>query len=195
MTNRRCSLGHMPRYRALQAEPARPALIRAWRPGPGGAMCALLPAARAFDQTEVPVGSSAALAGNRGRIGPGQDRHAPGADDEMSRRNRRPTSAAEATAAVRLRWPKPPNSVPGTHDRNRVIRCRLPLRDDHSIAVGPDETQYHLSPNFHAARAPIHTPSTAGDDVATGGHPSRVPPPRRLTDAAACRPGHPPEIA
>ncbi len=31
---------------------------------------------------------------------------------EMSRRNRRPTAMAEATVAVRLRRPKPPNPVP-----------------------------------------------------------------------------------
>jgi len=30
----------------------------------------------------------------------------------MSRRNKAPTPAAEATDAVRSQWPKPPNPVP-----------------------------------------------------------------------------------
>jgi hypothetical protein len=33
-------------------------------------------------------------------------------DNEMSRRNKAPTSAAEATAAVRFLRPKPPEPVP-----------------------------------------------------------------------------------
>ena len=36
----------------------------------------------------------------------------------------------------------------GTYNRSHVIRYRLPLRDDLSIARPQDETQYHLSPNF-----------------------------------------------
>jgi hypothetical protein len=82
------------------------------------------------------------------------------ARNEMSRRNKasdlgdrshrcRPTLSAETS-----------RTGPGTHDRNRVIRCRLPLRDDLSIASGLDETQYHLSPNFAPIPETVHIPST-----------------------------------
>jgi hypothetical protein len=50
----------------------------------------------------------------------------------------------------------------GSYNRSHVIRYRLPLRDDLSIAFRPDETQYHLSPNLGAPRAAVHSPSTSG---------------------------------
>ena len=62
----------------------------------------------------------------------------------------RPVRVAEATGAGA-----------GTSNRNQVNRCRLPLRDDHSMPGVQDETQYHLSPNFGAGGEAIHTPSTA----------------------------------
>jgi hypothetical protein len=52
--------------------------------------------------------------------------------------------------------------VPGTHDRNRVIRCRLPLRDDHSIAASRRAAQAHLSPTLRLRGAAIHSSSTNG---------------------------------
>ena len=55
----------------------------------------------------------------------------------------------------------------GTHDRNHVIRCRLPLRDDLSIDPGPDETQYHLSPNIGDRGGVIHRPSTTPHEGAS----------------------------
>ena len=48
----------------------------------------------------------------------------------------------------------------GTYNRSHQIRYRLPLRDDLSIDRPADETQYHLSPNWGAVLATIHTPST-----------------------------------
>src|SRR5688572_29592007 len=74
------------------------------------------------------------------------------AHNEMSRRNKAadlgdrshrcpPAPAAEASG-----------SGPGTLDRNRVIRGRLPLRDHVSIGLVPGETQYHLSPNSQPGR-------------------------------------------
>ena len=72
----------------------------------------------------------------------------------------RPVRVAEATGAGA-----------GTLNRNQGIRCRLPLRDDHSIAVEPSETQYHLSPNLDRIGRAIHTPSTTATPV--GGCASR----------------------
>jgi hypothetical protein len=55
-----------------------------------------------------------------------------------------------------------------THDRNHVIRYRLPLRDDHSIDAGPDDTQYHLSPNIGRQVGVIHMPSTFAPEYEPG---------------------------
>ena len=73
--------------------------------------------------------------------------HAPDFDGRSHRC--RPTSVTEATE---------PGA--GTHDRNRVIRCRLPLRDGHSIGRYPDETLYQFSPNLSSAEQAVHRPST-----------------------------------
>ena len=62
-----------------------------------------------------------------------------------------PTPMAEAT-----------EPGPGTLDRNRVIRCRLPLRDDRSMPSAAAAAQSGLSPNFASRNRPVHTPSTVG---------------------------------
>ncbi len=55
----------------------------------------------------------------------------------------------------------------GTHNRSRVIRCRLPLRDDLSIDGHRGGAQGHLSPNPGRGRRTVHMPSTK---VSTADH-------------------------
>src|SRR6187401_1936981 len=76
----------------------------------------------------------------------------------MSRRNRRLTSTTEAVDATRAagRSHRPGT---GTHNRNHVIRYRLPLRDDPSVPAGARPPQEWLSPNFGGHRRPVHRES------------------------------------
>ncbi len=68
---------------------------------------------------------------------------------EMSRRNKASGAMTEATVAGT-----------GSHNRSRVIRCRLPLRDDLSIGRPAQVAQGHLSPTLRRSGEPVHRPST-----------------------------------